>query len=83
MAAPDGSLRFKDKLHPTPWERDHVTATHHLQSFIIDGVHTAVLICYVSELLEAARVATLAGVDLLLVPSWTDDRAGFKRRYCR
>jgi predicted amidohydrolase len=79
IASPDGSLRYQDKLHPTPWERDHVTATHHLQSFLIDGVRTAVLICYDSEFPEAARSAALAGAELLLVPSWTDDRAGFMR----
>ena len=79
IASPDGSLRHQDKLHPTPWERNHVAATHQLQSFLIDGVRTAVLICYDSEFPEAARAAALAGAELLLVPSWTDDRAGFMR----
>lgn len=84
LAWPDGSLDHQDKLHPTPWERGwQVAATDGLRVFRHAGAALAVLTCYDIEFPEAARAAVGAGAELLLVPSWTDDEAGFWRvRHC-
>ena len=84
LAWPDGSLDHQDKLHPTPWERRwQVQPTAEVRIFEFDGVRFAVPICYDVEFPEGVRAATVAGAELLLVPSWTDDDHGFWRvRHC-
>lgn len=84
VVRPDGSGWTQDKLHPTPWERSWlVEPTSRLRVAEIAGARTAVLTCYDIEFPEAARAATQAGAEILLVPSWTDDRQGFWRvRHC-
>jgi predicted amidohydrolase len=80
LAAPDGSLAFQDKLHPTPWERSWGLApTGDLALRTVAGARVAVLTCYDVEFPELARAAARAGAEVLLVPSWTDDRHGFNR----
>lgn len=84
VALPDGSCWHQDKLHPTPWERTWgIAATGDLRVAEAMGVRLAVLTCYDVEFPEACRAAAQAGAELLLVPSWTDDRQGFHRvRLC-
>lgn len=84
MALPDGSAWHQDKLHPTPWERTWgISPTADLRIAEVMGVRLAVLTCYDIEFPEACRAAAQAGAELLLVPSWTDDRQGFQRvRLC-
>lgn len=84
MALPDGATWHQDKLHPTPWERTWgIAATMDLRVAEVMGVRLAVLTCYDVEFPEACRAAAQAGAELLLVPSWTDDRQGFQRvRLC-
>jgi predicted amidohydrolase len=80
LVAPDGACVFQDKLHPTPWERSWGLApTSQLTLYTIADVRIAILICYDIEFPELARAATKAGAEVLLVPSWTDDRQGFHR----
>lgn len=80
LVAPNGSTVFQDKLHPTPWERSwDLEPTRQLAIHRIAGARVAVLICYDIEFPELARAAAQAGAEVLLVPSWTDDRHGFLR----
>lgn len=80
LIAPDGTIVFQDKLHPTPWERSWgLEPTSQLTLYTIADVRIAILICYDIEFPELARAAAKAGAEVLLVPSWTDDRQGFQR----
>jgi predicted amidohydrolase len=81
---PDGSTDHQDKLHPTPWEkRWQVAATAEVRRFRHAGATFALPICYDVEFPEGVRAVARAGVDVLLVPSWTDDDHGFWRvRHC-
>lgn len=83
--APDGQVVRQTKLHLTPVEQDPWRLAPGPGLTLLDtGVgRLAILICYDAEFPEAARAAAAAGADILLVPSWTDDRQGFWRvRYC-
>jgi len=84
LAWPDGSSDQQDKLHPTPWERTWaVAATATVRLFRYGDAQLAVPICYDIEFPEATRVAAVVGAEVLLIPSWTDDEAGFWRvRHC-
>ncbi len=84
LAWPDGSCDQQDKLQPTPWERRwQITPTDDVRRFRHAGVTIAVPICYDIEFPEGVRAAAVAGAELLLVPSWTDDDHGFWRvRHC-
>ncbi len=79
LVHPDGARDLQDKLHPTPWERAWGVAETSDLRLVDVGARAAVLICYDVEFPEACRAAAVAGAELLLVPSWTDDRAGFLR----
>jgi predicted amidohydrolase len=71
---------LQDKLHPTPWERRwHLAPTETMHLAEVRGARVAVAICYDVEFPELIRAAARAGAEVLLVPSWTDDRAGFLR----
>lgn len=80
----DGAAWHQDKLHPTPWERSwRIQPASRIAVREVAGVKLAILTCYDVEFPEACRVAAHAGAELLLVPSWTDDRQGFHRvRHC-
>lgn len=84
VAWPDGSRDHQDKLHPTPWERRwQVQPTTQVRIFDFEGTRCAIPICYDVEFPEGVRAAAIAGVEVLLVPSWTDDDHGFWRvRHC-
>ena len=84
LAWPDGSIDHQDKLHPTPWERGwNVAATSAVRTFRHAGATLAVAVCYDVEFPEAVRCMAVAGAEVLLVPSWTDDEHGFWRvRHC-
>jgi predicted amidohydrolase len=84
IALPDGSSLHQDKLHPTPWERTWgIAPSDSLRVAEVAGARIAILTCYDVEFPEACRAAAQAGAEVLLVPSWTDDRQGFHRvRLC-
>ncbi len=79
LVHPDGTHEIQDKLHPTPWERGWGVLPTHDFALVDVGCKAAIMICYDVEFPEACRAAAVAGAELLLVPSWTDDRAGFLR----
>ncbi len=83
--APDGSYQFQDKLHMTRFEREswNVDPGKSLRVFETEFGKVAIMICYDVEFPELARRAAREGAQILVVPSFTDDRQGFLRvRYC-
>ena len=84
IVVPDGRSVCQDKVHLTPWERQAGLASGSGLTVVeMLGTRLAVLICYDVEFPALAAAAAAAGVEVLLVPSWTDDRQGFFRvRHC-
>jgi predicted amidohydrolase/GNAT superfamily N-acetyltransferase len=83
--APDGSYQTQEKLHMTRFEREHwkVDSGAQLRVFETEFGKVAINICYDVEFPELARAAAQAGAQILVVPSFTDDRQSFLRvRYC-
>ncbi|HVS01158.1 MAG TPA: carbon-nitrogen hydrolase family protein, partial [Thermoanaerobaculia bacterium] len=80
-----GDHGVQGKLHMTRFETEEwlVSASGGLRIFETDFGRLAVAICYDIEFPEMARAAAREGVNILAVPSCTDDRQGFLRvRYC-
>lgn len=78
----DGAWRFTDKLDPTPGELVEdppVRPGKALPVYSFAGGRAAVLVCYSVEMPEAAAALKAAGVQLLLVPSATEDEDGVRR----
>lgn len=85
LFAPSGNYGVQGKLHMTRFEKEdwHVSARNRLKVFETDFGKVAIAICYDVEFPELVRAAAHRGVNLLAVPSSTDDRQGFLRvRYC-
>lgn len=81
----DGSYDVQGKLHMTRFESEewNVQARSDLKVFETPFGKLGVAICYDVEFPEIVRAAALEGVDILCVPSCTDDRQGYLRvRYC-
>lgn len=82
---PGGNHGVQGKLHMTRFESEEwlVSPRSTLRVFETDFGKLAITICYDVEFPEVARAAALAGANILVVPSCTDDRHGFLRvRYC-
>lgn len=83
--APSGKFDFQGKLHMTRFEKEEwfVSARDSLKVFDTDFGKVGINICYDVEFPELTRALALQGVNVLIVPSCTDDRQGFLRvRYC-
>lgn len=83
--SPRGDVGMQGKLHMTRFEKEEwlVSAHDDLKVFKTDFGLMGVNICYDVEFPEVARVLAQKGVNILVVPSCTDDRQGFLRvRYC-
>jgi len=82
---PGGRHGAQGKLHVTRWETEdwHVEPSESLRIFQAPWGRMAINICYDVEFPEIARAAARQGVEVLVVPSCTDDRHGYLRvRYC-
>ncbi len=79
--APNGNWEVQGKLYMTRFEKEewHVSSHKSLRVFETDFGRIAINICYDVEFPELARAAALRGANILIVPSWTDDRQGFLR----
>jgi predicted amidohydrolase/GNAT superfamily N-acetyltransferase len=77
----DGTWDSQEKLHITPEEDSNwgFTGGNDLKVFETDVGKVGVLICYDVEFPELARLQTLKGMKLLLVPYWTDTKTGYLR----
>lgn len=85
LFSPDGSYAVQGKLNMTRFEKEfwRVSPRDTLRIFETPMGRIAIAICYDVEFPEICRAAAHAGVVLLIVPSYTDDRQGFIRvRYC-
>ncbi|MBU1002567.1 MAG: GNAT family N-acetyltransferase [Proteobacteria bacterium] len=77
----DGTWDSQTKLHITPEEESHwgFTGGHDLKVFDTDVGKVGILICYDVEFPELARLQTMKGMKMLLVPFWTDTKTGYLR----
>jgi len=83
--SPNGDYGVQGKMHMTRFEKEdwEIKPRRGLKIFETDFGRCAINICYDVEFPEVARAAAREGVNILLVPSCTDDRQGFLRvRYC-
>lgn len=81
----DGSIHEREKLHPTPSERNvwNISGGDSAATIPTDCGPIGVMICYDSEFPEVARHLTDQGALILFVPFCTDVREGYLRvRYC-
>ncbi|MEM1376973.1 MAG: carbon-nitrogen hydrolase family protein [Pseudomonadota bacterium] len=82
----DGRIETRDKVHPTPDERDvwKLEGGDDVSPIQTDCGPIGILICYDSEFPELSRwLVDQAPIDILFVPYLTDTRAGhFRVRYC-
>lgn len=81
----DGTVHAREKLHPTPSEREcwGISGGADVDVIMTDRGPIGVMICYDSEFPELARHLVDQGALLLFVPYCTDDRRGHLRvRYC-
>jgi predicted amidohydrolase/ribosomal protein S18 acetylase RimI-like enzyme len=81
----DGAIHEQPKIHPTPNERYwwNITGGSEVNSIMTDCGAIGVMVCYDAEFPELARHLTNQGVQIMFVPSCTDERQSFLRvRYC-
>lgn len=82
---PSGMVYQQDKLHITPAERDFwdIEPGEKIRIFETPFCRMAILICYDIEFPELARLATLAGAEIIFVPFSTDERKAYNRvKFC-
>ncbi len=85
LFTPSGAVHVQDKIHRTRWENEKwkTDPGEVLKVFHTPHGKIAILICYDIEFPELARRVAEEGVEIVFVPSCTDDRQGFLRvRYC-
>lgn len=85
LFTPNGDVHVQDKIHRTRWENEKwkTDPGEVLKVFHTPFGKIAILICYDIEFPELARRVAEEGVEIIFVPSCTDDRQGFLRvRYC-
>ncbi|MEZ5842627.1 MAG: carbon-nitrogen hydrolase family protein [Hyphomicrobiaceae bacterium] len=87
VALRDGTIHVRDKIHPTPNEREAWAldggASGDARIIETDCGPVGIAICYDSEFPELVRHIADQGAQLLLVPFCTDSRAGHLRvRLC-
>ena len=85
LFTPHGKVFEQEKIHRTRWEKEKWDSDPGDQLRVFDTPHgrIAILVCYDIEFPELARKVCELGIDILFVPSCTDDRQGYWRvRYC-
>lgn len=77
----DGTIDSQYKLHPTPHEKREwlMEGGSTLKVFDTDFGKVGILICYDSEFPELSRILSDQGMQILLVPFWTDTKNGYLR----
>lgn len=80
---PDGTEFHHDKLCLTPSERDpddwNLSTGSVVRTFDLNGARAAILICLDIELPALSARLAAAGIDILLVPSYTSRLSGYSR----
>jgi predicted amidohydrolase/GNAT superfamily N-acetyltransferase len=85
LFTPNGQIFRQKKVHLTATEKDsyQMSRGHGFYCYHTDYGKIGILVCYDVEFPEAARILAESGVQILFVPSCTDERQGFCRvRYC-
>lgn len=85
LFTPHGRVFRQKKVHLTATEKNlyQMSRGHGFYVYHTDFGKIAILVCYDVEFPEAARLMAEAGVEILFVPSCTDERKAFCRvRYC-
>ncbi len=85
LFTPNGQVFRQKKVHLTATEKDsyQMSRGHGFYCYHTDFGNIGILVCYDVEFPEAARVLAEAGIQILFVPSCTDERQGYCRvRYC-
>jgi predicted amidohydrolase len=79
----DGTIVEQLKLHPTLGERAiYTVGGSEIKVCEVDGVRVGMLICYDIQFPEVTRFLVDAGVEVLLVPSLTDERGVWRVHHC-
>ncbi|MDF1780569.1 MAG: bifunctional GNAT family N-acetyltransferase/carbon-nitrogen hydrolase family protein [Alcanivoracaceae bacterium] len=81
----DGTVEKQYKIHITPGERRDwgIEGGNNLQVFDTDAGRIGILICYDVEFPELSRLLAEQGMEILIVPFWTDTKNGYLRvRHC-
>ena len=81
----DGTVEEQRKVHITPGERRDwgIEGGDHIQVFETDAGRIGILICYDVEFPELGRILAEQGMEILIVPFWTDTKNGYLRvRHC-
>ncbi|MEX1056201.1 MAG: carbon-nitrogen hydrolase family protein, partial [Natronospirillum sp.] len=81
----DGNVDEQRKIHITPHERNDwvIEGGDELQVFETDAGRVGILICYDVEFPELGRVLADQGLEILIVPFWTDTKNSYLRvRHC-
>lgn len=83
---PKGTALFQDKIHMTRFEKEEwqiSAGSPIIQTFSCAGAKCAIAICYDIEFPKYSAALGAANVDVILVPSCTDDLHGYWRvRHC-
>lgn len=85
LFTPNGRVFRQKKVHLTQTEKGpyQMSRGHGFYVYHTEYGRIGILVCYDVEFPEAARVLAEAGIQILFVPSCTDERQGFCRvRYC-
>ncbi|HUF45592.1 MAG TPA: nitrilase-related carbon-nitrogen hydrolase [Aestuariivirgaceae bacterium] len=80
---PDGSVLRQDKLHPTRPERAIGTIGGEALAVLeFADVRMGIAVCYDIQFPEVCRHLAEAGAEVILVPSFTDQRGYWRVRHC-
>ncbi len=85
LFSPSGNHYTQDKLHITPTERDesNIEPGVGVKVFNTPLASMAIQICYDIEFPEMSRLLALAGVEVIFVPLYTDEKKAYWRvRHC-
>ncbi|MEZ6187893.1 MAG: bifunctional GNAT family N-acetyltransferase/carbon-nitrogen hydrolase family protein [Planctomycetota bacterium] len=85
LFTPSGNIYTQEKLHISPAERElqGVTPGQGIRVFDTGMARVAIAVSYDIEFPELARLATLAGAEVIFCPYSTDERKAYMRiRYC-
>lgn len=81
----DGTIEEQRKIHITPSEKRDwgIEGGDHIQVFETDAGKIGILTCYDVEFPELGRILAEQGMEILVVPFWTDTKNGYLRvRHC-
>ena len=85
LFTPSGNVYTQDKLHITPAERNEggIEPGKAIRIFRTPLARIAIQVCYDIEFPEVSRLLTLAGVEIIFVPFFTEEKKAYYRvRHC-